>query len=86
MSQNTLEQDFNQFCFMRIEAICEADASHEAFQAKSKLYYQLRDQLEALWQPEILTYLDALEKYQVEAFLYIYQVAFKEGLHFIQTK
>ncbi|HAC0982369.1 hypothetical protein [Listeria booriae] len=86
MNNNTIEQDFNQFCFMRIEAICEADANHEEFQANSKHYYQLRDQLEALWQPEILTYLDALEKYQVEAFLYIYKTAFKEGVQFIKNK
>lgn len=46
----------------------------------------MRDQLEELWNPEIIAYMDALEKYQVEAFLYIYREAFKEGLCFLQNK
>ncbi|EPG0908951.1 hypothetical protein [Listeria monocytogenes] len=86
MERYTIEQDFDQFCLARIEGICEADSNHEAFQEKSKCYYQLRDQLEELWNPEIIAYLDALEKYQVEAFLYIYRTAFKEGLQFLQNK
>lgn len=86
MESYTIEQDFDQFCLARIEGICEGDSDHEAFQEKSKFYYQLRDQLEELWNPEIIAYLDALEKYQVEAFLYIYRIAFKEGLHFLQNK
>ncbi|MBC1795448.1 hypothetical protein HCA55_01870 [Listeria booriae] len=86
MESYTIEQDFDQFCLARIEGICESDRDHGAFQEKSKCYYQLRDQLEELWNPEINAYLDALEKYQVEAFLYIYRIAFKEGLHFLQNQ
>ncbi|MBC1502203.1 hypothetical protein HB943_16560 [Listeria weihenstephanensis] len=86
MNKTTMKEDFDQFCLARIESICEGDVGHEAFQEKSKQYYHFRDQLEALWQPEIIAYLDALEKYQVEAFLYIYRVAFEEGLQFIKTK
>ncbi|KMT63240.1 hypothetical protein [Paenilisteria newyorkensis] len=84
MESQTIEQDFDQFCLARIEGICEGDSNHEAFQEKSQCYYQLRDQLEELWNPEIIAYLDALEKYQVEAFLYIYKTAFKEGVHFLK--
>ncbi|MBC2676754.1 hypothetical protein [Listeria booriae] len=84
MNSHTIEQDFEQFCLARIESICEADSNHEEFQEKSKCYYQIRDQLEESWDPEIIIYLDALEKYQVEAFLYIYKKAFKEGMRFSQ--
>ncbi|WP_260490166.1 hypothetical protein [Listeria booriae] len=86
MERYTIEQDFDQFCLARIENICEGGSDHAGFQEKSIYYYQLRDQLEELWNPEIIAYLDALEKYQVEAFLYIYRTAFKEGLQFLQNK
>ncbi|ECL0264395.1 hypothetical protein FKC55_00730 [Listeria monocytogenes] len=86
MNAQTLTEDFDQFCLMRVQAIFEADTNHENFQKRSNHFYQVRDQLELLRQPEILTYLDALEKYQVEALLYIYSVAFKEGLQFLQNK
>lgn len=86
MGSYTIDQDFDQFCLARIEGICEGDSKHKGFQEKSKCYYQLRDQLEELSNPEIIAYLDALEKYQVEAFLYIYRIAFKEGLHFLQNQ
>lgn len=84
MDSHAIEQDFEQFCLARIEGICEAERNHEEFQAKSKRYYEMRDQLEELWNPGVIAYLDALEKYQVEAFLYIYKVAFKEGMRFLQ--
>ncbi|MBC6308757.1 hypothetical protein HCJ66_04220 [Listeria sp. FSL L7-1582] len=86
MHSQTIAHDFDQFCLARIQAIFEADTNHEDFQKRSNHFYQVRDQLELLRQPEINTYLDALEKYQVEAFLYIYRVAFEEGLQFIKTK
>ncbi|MBC2047183.1 hypothetical protein [Listeria booriae] len=86
MDSHTIEQDFEQFCLARIEDICEADSNHEEFQAKSKHYYEMRDQLEELWHPEVIAYLDALEKYQVEAFLYIYREAFKEGADFFRKR
>ncbi|WP_260444267.1 hypothetical protein [Listeria rocourtiae] len=53
---------------------------------KSKRYYQMRDQLEEFWNPEVIAYLDALEKYQVEAFLYIYREVFKEGIGFFRKR
>ncbi|AQY51617.1 hypothetical protein PWEIH_16538 [Listeria weihenstephanensis FSL R9-0317] len=86
MESHTIEQDFDQFCLARIEGICEAVSNHEEFQEKSKRYYQMRDQLEEFWNPEVIAYLDALEKYQVEAFLYIYREAFKEGVDFFRKR
>lgn len=82
MEHYTIEQDFDQFCLARIESICERDSNHKEFQEKTRSYYKLRDQLEELWKPEIIRYLDALEKYQIEAFFYIYREAFKEGIRF----
>ncbi|EOD5839641.1 hypothetical protein ACJYHU_001682 [Listeria monocytogenes] len=84
MHPQSFAEDFDQFCLMRIQAIFESDKSHEEFQKSSNYYYQLYEQLERLNQLEIRMYLTALEKYQVEAFQYIYSVAFKEGLQFSQ--
>ncbi|WP_270994285.1 hypothetical protein [Listeria seeligeri] len=86
MRKHTLEQDFDQFCLARIDNIFEDENNHQKFQESYKHYYKLYDQLEILGQPEITAYLEAIEKYQVEAFLYIYKIAFKEGMTFVQNK
>lgn len=53
---------------------------------KSAAFYQVRDQMEEQLFPAVLPFLDELEKFQVEAFAYIYSVAFREGLQFSQNK
>ncbi|MBC1235184.1 hypothetical protein [Listeria booriae] len=86
MIPKTFEQDFENFCSMRLRAMFEDEVNHKTYQEKSAAFYQVRDQMEEQLFPAVLPFLDELEKLQVETFTYIYSVAFKEGLQFSQNK